>query len=130
MSPNDDAPGGYGRPPKSTRFKPGHSGNAKRRPKGARNLRTDLASVLKKRVSIRENGELRHVSRQEAMLLTLYSQAIKGDTKAASQLLTMVTKTETQDVSPSQPDVVTENDRAIVEHFLRRNLPTNKEGKS
>ena|SRR3974390_2635768 len=125
MSTNDDIPGGYGRPPKSTRFKPGQSGNAKGRPKGARNLKTDLASLLKKRVPIREDGELRNVSRQEAMLLTLYSQAIKGDTKAASQLLTMVTKTETQDTR-SQPDVVTENDRAIVEDFLRRNLTMKK----
>ena len=125
MSTNDDIPGGYGRPPKSTRFKPGQSGNAKGRPKGARNLKTDLASLLKKRVPIREDGELRNVSRQEAMLLTLYSQAIKGDTKAASQLLTMVTKTETQDTR-SPPDVVTENDRAIVEDFLRRNLTMKK----
>ena len=130
MSTNDNAPGGYGRPPKSTRFKPGQSGNAKGRPKGARNLKTDLASLLKKRVPIREDGELRHVSRQEAMLLTLYSQAIQGDTKAASQLLTMVTKTETQDTSPSRPDVVTENDRAIVEDFLRRNLSAKNKDES
>ena len=84
----------------------------------------------KKRVPIREDGELRHVSRQEAMLLTLYAKAIQGDTKASSQLLTMVTRTETQDTASSQPDVVTDNDRAIVEDFLRRNLPMKKEGES
>ena len=130
MSTDDDAPGGYGRPPKSTRFKPGQSGNAKGRPRGARNLKTDLASLLKKRVPIREDGELRYVSRQEAMLLTLYGKAIQGDTKASGQLLAMVTKTETQDAPPSRPDVVTENDRAIVEDYLRRNLPMKKEDES
>ena len=131
MSTDDDAPGGYGRPPKGTRFKPGQSGNAKGRPRGARNLKTDLASLLNKRVPIREDGELRYVSRQEAMLLTLYGKAIQGDTKASGQLLAMLTKTETQHTPPSRPDVVTENDRAIVEAFLRRNsAPIKKEDKS
>lgn len=121
MSTNDDDEGGYGRPPKDTRFKPGRSGNAKGRPKGGRNLKTDLASILQKRVAIREDGELRHVTRQEAMLLTLCAKALQGDTKASSQLFAMLTKTESQDTAPSQPDVVTDNDRAIVEDFLRRN---------
>jgi Family of unknown function (DUF5681) len=127
MNTNDDAPGGYGRPPKSTRFKPGHSGNAKGRPKGGRNLKTDLASILQKRVAIREDGELRQVTRQEAMLLTLCAKALQGDTKASSQLFAMLTKTESQDTATSQPDVVTDNDCAIVEDFLRRNsVPVKK----
>ena len=131
MSTNDDAEGGYGHPPKGTRFTPGRSGNPKGRPKGSRNLKTDLASVLNKRVAIREDGELRHVSRQEAMLLTLCAKALQGDTKASSQLFAMLTKTESQDTAPSQPDVVTDNDCAIVEDFLRRNsVPIRKEGAS
>ena len=31
---------GYGKPPKSSRFKSGSSGNAKGRPKGSKNLKT------------------------------------------------------------------------------------------
>ena len=131
MKTKDDALGGYSRPPKSTRFKPGHSGNPKGRPKGARSLKTDLASLLKKRVAIREDGELRHVSRQEAMLLTLCAKALQGDIKASGQLFAMLTKTEIQHTTPSQPDVVTDNDRAIVEAFLRRNsAPIKKEDES
>ncbi len=129
MSANDDAEGGYGRPPKHTRFKPGRSGNAKGRPKGGRNLKTDLANMLQKRVAIREDGELRHVSRQEAMLLTLYAKAVQGDMRASSQLIAMLTKTEPREKAPSQPEVVTEKDRAIVEDYLRRNsIPIKKEG--
>lgn len=79
MSSKDDDEGGYGRPPKHTRFKPGRSGNAKGRPKGGHNLKTDLASILHKRVAIREDGELRQVTRQEAMLLTLCAKALQGD---------------------------------------------------
>jgi hypothetical protein len=80
---NDDAPG-YKRPPKDSRFKPGKSGNPNGRPRGARGLKTDLDAVLRKRVTIREDGELRHVSRQMALLLSLYEKAVHGDAKAAT----------------------------------------------
>jgi hypothetical protein len=33
---------GYGKPPKHTQFKPGKSGNPQGRPKGTKNLKTDL----------------------------------------------------------------------------------------
>src|SRR4051812_111432 len=37
---------GYGRPPVQTRFRPGQSGNRRGRPKGARNLASELQAVL------------------------------------------------------------------------------------
>ena len=120
MSANDGANGGDGRPRNDGHFKPGCSGNPSGRPKGARNLQADLDKTLKKRVAIREDGKLRYASRLEAMLLKLYAQGAQGDTKASSQLLTMLAKMEFYDTAPSQPDVVTDNDRAIVEDFLRR----------
>jgi len=121
MSTNDGANGGYGRPPKDGRFKPGCSGNPSGRPKGAHNLKTDLENILKKRVAIRENGKLRYGSSLEAIALKMYDTAAQGDTTASSQLFTISEKGELQDTPPSQPDVVTDNDRAIVEDFLRRN---------
>ena len=59
MSPNDGVDGGDERPQNDGRFKPGCSGNPSGRPKGARNLKTDLDKALKKRVAIREDGKLR-----------------------------------------------------------------------
>jgi Family of unknown function (DUF5681) len=116
---NDQA--GFKRPPKRTRFKPGRSGNPKGRPKGRRNLTTDLAALLKKRIPIREDGELRHVTGQEALLLRLFQKAVGGDLKASAQIFAMVMKADTQEPTQPEPQAVTDKDREIVEDFLRRN---------
>ena len=106
--------------PRTAALKPGRSGNPRGRPKGVRNLRSDFNEVMTKRVRIREDGELRYVSRQEALLLSLCVKALQGDTRASGQLLARWAKTELHDTQPSQSNV-TINDRVIVEDFLRRN---------
>jgi hypothetical protein len=123
----DGHAGGYKHPPPRSRFKAGQSGNPKGRPKGGRNLKTDLTTLLKKRVAIREDGELRQVSRQEAMLLSLFEKAVRGDIKASSQMFAMLMKMDARDPAPREPMAVTDNDHAIVEDFLRRNVATNLE---
>jgi Family of unknown function (DUF5681) len=118
---------GYKRPPQSSRFKTGRSGNPKGRPKGGRNLKTDLTALMKKRIPIREGGELRQVSGQEAILLSLFEKAVRGDLKASAQIITMLMKIDSRDPVPPEPVLVTDNDRAIVEDFLRRNAVFIKE---
>ena len=43
---------GYGRPPKSTRFKPGQSGNPKGRKKGSKNTYSILRDILNQKVTV------------------------------------------------------------------------------
>lgn len=119
MSEENEA--GYKKPPKSTRFKPGQSGNKRCRPKGSRNLKTDLSKLMSKRIAVREDGEVRHVTGQEAMLLGLFEKAIRGDSKASTQLFAMLMKLEIHDPAPPVATAVTDTDRAIIEDFLRRN---------
>ncbi|GMO63369.1 MULTISPECIES: DUF5681 domain-containing protein [Bradyrhizobium] len=116
----DDQGAGYHRPPISGRFKKGQSGNPKGRPKGSRNLRTDLSSMMKRRVQIREDGEPRLVSRQELVLLRLFERAAKGDTKACTQLFGMIMKFEPMELSHAESAIVTEQDQEIIADFLRR----------
>ena len=92
MSTNDGANGGYGRPPKDGRFKPGCSGNPSGRPKGARNLTTDLENILKKRVEIREDGKPRYASSLEAIALNRSLQSARIILTAATQLTNLSTQ--------------------------------------
>ena len=127
----DNLTPGYKRPPNPSQFKPGKSGNPNGRPKGSRNLQTDLAQMMNKKVAIRENGKRKRITRQQAMLLSLFEKAAHGDVKAASQLFTMLMKFGIHDVAPPEPKPLTDNDRAIVENFLRRNsLATKGENES
>ena len=117
---SDEPNPGYKRPPKATRFKAGASGNPRGRPKGSRNLKTDLTKLLKKRVTVREDGEVRHLSRQEAMLLGLFSKAVHGDVKATNSILAMCMKFDPPHEMRDMPKNVSESDEAIIEDFLRR----------
>ena len=112
---------GYKRPPSATQFKRGRSGNPSGRPKGARSLKTDLASLMEKRIRIREDGEQRYVSGQELMLLKLFEKAAKGDTKAIAQIVGMLMKLDAAKTSQKELEIVTDNDRLIVADFLRQN---------
>lgn len=125
---SDEDQSEFTRPPRNSRFKPGRSGNPKGRPKGTRNLKTDLDNLLRKRVQIREDGEQRYVSRQELMLLRLFERAAKGDARAATQILGMVMKLEPKEPHKEERTPLTESDHEIVADFLRRNtFPTNTE---
>ena len=87
MSGNDDDEAGYGKPPKSGRFKKGQSGNPKGRPKGVKNFQTELRSVLRSKVTVTEAGKLKSVSVVEAALMRLREKALKGDQRSLEILL-------------------------------------------
>lgn len=114
---------GYKRPPKAHQFKPGESGNSRGRPKGTRNLGTDLKDILGRRVSIREDGKERRISRQEALLLSLYNKALHGDVRAATAIINMLSKLAPSSAeSPAAAPSLSENDERILADFLRRRM--------
>ena len=83
----DDYETGYGQPPKHTRYKKGQSGNPKGRPKGTKNLETDLLEELGEMILVREGNRSVRISKQRAMIKNLTMKALKGDTRATEIIL-------------------------------------------
>ena len=78
---------GFGKPPVHSRFRKGCSGNSKGRPKGTKNLRTDLSEVLQERITVTEGDRKVRMSKQRAVFKTLVAKTLKGDSRSATTLL-------------------------------------------
>jgi hypothetical protein len=80
---------GYRKPPRTTRFAKGQSGNRAGRPRG-RHREAPYQAVLGQMVKIREGGAERHVTAAEAFLLQLTKRALEGDHAAARASLAVI----------------------------------------
>jgi Family of unknown function (DUF5681) len=96
---------GYGKPPKQHQFKKGQSGHLKGRPRGSRNLKTDLAEELGMRVTIREGGRTRKISVQQAALKRLLTKALNGDLRAIEKLFELKLRLLPEDAPEGEPPV-------------------------
>ncbi|MEN0653996.1 MULTISPECIES: DUF5681 domain-containing protein [Hyphobacterium] len=82
-SSEDDYEVGYGKPPKSTRFKKGQSGNPRGRPKKlASTVAGQVSRLMREQYSARVNGEVVSMTGEEMIARRLMEKALKGDPKA------------------------------------------------
>ena len=113
---------GYRRPPKSSRFKPGQSGNPKGRPKHARNLKTEFLDELSEVIRVREGDREMKITKQRAFVKALVAAAIKGDMRAANALVSFCTRAfgdEDDDAGASAP---APDDLEILDEFVGREV--------
>lgn len=113
---------GYSKPPKHSRFKPGQSGNSKGRPKGTRNLSSDLKDELGERIRIREGDQEKSISKQRALVKALVAKALKGDTRAATVLITMVDRYITPEIAATDTRPLSRTEEQILDDFLRQHV--------
>ena len=83
---------GYRRPPASTQFQKGRSGNPKGRPRGRHN-RPPYDAILGQMVTIEEEGVKRRVTAAEAFLLYITKRGLDGDGAAARDALALIEET-------------------------------------
>ncbi len=82
---------GYGKPPTSTKFTKGRSGNPKGRPRGRKN-ELPFDTVLGQMVTIREDGIKKRVTAAEAFLLHEIKLGLEGDGAAARATMSAIQK--------------------------------------
>src|SRR6185295_13336146 len=81
---------GRGKPPLSTQFKKGQSGNPAGRKKGSQNISTVLHKEMNRTVIVREDGVARKMSKQDALLKSIIAKALQGDLKASQTLVNII----------------------------------------
>jgi hypothetical protein len=112
---------GYKRPPDHTKFRPGHSGNPKGRPKQHRNLATDLREELAQLIPIREDRKACRVTKQRAFVKGLIQRAVNGDARAVNSLVALCARTFLQAEDPSKKPLPTIRTLSKISFDARRN---------
>lgn len=122
-NPDDEAVG-YGKPPKSSRFKPGQSGNPKGRRKKKRSdsgkTHDVLDGVLDELFTIGTGDNARKVTKREAILRAQFNKALKGDIRALERIRSIIE--EPEDLRENPGDSIIRRDYGsytIAEHLAR-----------
>ena len=112
---------GYGKPPRSTRFKKGQSGNPRGRSSGSKNLSTLLSEALNEPVIIAENGRRRRINKRQAIIKQLVNQSANGDWRAVKMLLEILRDIEGQtEPAADEPSAFTAADEEVIEQLKAR----------
>jgi hypothetical protein len=113
---------GYGKPPRDSQFKKGQSGNKRGRPKGVKNLKTDVVEELTEMVKMRVGDRALRISKQRALLKLLWLKGMKGDSRALNSLLGLLLRILGLEGMPPDADIeLTAEEREALE-LLKKQL--------
>jgi hypothetical protein len=96
---------GYKKPPQSTQFKPGQSGNPSGKAKGLRSMATELRDILSEELTFTAGGSIMTMTKQRALASSLINAAIEGDLKATAIVMAHLNRgTSKADATDEEPD--------------------------
>ncbi len=113
---------GYKKPPEHTRFAKGRSGNPRGRPKGTKNLETDLREELEEQIVVREGGRQIKISKQRAFIKSLCTKAINGDTRAGAQLANLMLRLLSAGDQVDEQSEVSAEDEEILAQYTQQHM--------
>lgn len=111
---------GFKKPPKSTQFVKGQSGNPNGRPKGSRNWATIMHAAIEQKVTINENGRQRQVTKLEAATMQLANKAAAGDQNSIRLMLQLMPGMEAIINKTGATALSNEQDRKVLNEMLKR----------
>src|SRR6516165_6922676 len=111
---------GYGRPPTSSQFQPGHSGNPNGRPKGTRNVSSMARNTLERTTNVKVRGTWRKMTVRKAAYLRLAERAVAGDAKALDFLLLLESEEHPCGPDHAQTEPLSAKDFELLQSFFDR----------
>ena len=110
---------GYKNPPKQSRFKPGQSGNPSGRPKKKLTPMEAFFAELDKPIVVKEGGKKRRMTREQALLMKTYSDAMAGD-PSSRRIVYGIIERRSASTGETAPVDLSADDEAILQAFLEQ----------
>jgi hypothetical protein len=107
--------------PNGGKFQPGRSGNPRGRPRKSDNVGQSVLKALDAKVTIKEGGKRKRVTKRDAAATQLANMSASGDLRAGKLAFDLAQKAEDR-AAISGPIVVplTTSDREIVQRLVAR----------